>query len=214
MVMEVITNGGINRMEKKNVMKEIISWVIIICGAFLAATIINSQVFEKVIVQQSSMENTLFEDQHLIVNKLSYNFNEPKSGDIIIFQKYKKMGTLIDDIKNSVVNIVSLFDKEKNSEKNEYLVKRVIGVEGDEVDIIDGSVYINRIKLEESYANGVTEAKVIELPVIVGENEVFVLGDNRGVSLDSRSFGLINLNQVAGKVLFRIYPFNLIGKIK
>jgi len=201
-------------MGKNEVLKEIISWVLIICGAFLAATIINSQVFEKVIVQQSSMETTLFGGQHLIVNKLSYNFEKPKSGDIIIFQKYEKMGTLVDDIKNSVVNLVSLFDKEKNSDKNKYLVKRVIGVEGDEVDIIDGSVYVNGVKLDESYAKGVTEEKVIELPIIVGKDEVFVMGDNREVSADSRALGPIKINQVAGKVIFRVYPFNQMGKIK
>ncbi|MHB8131721.1 MAG: signal peptidase I [Mobilitalea sp.] len=201
-------------MGKNKVIKEIISWVLILCGAFLAATIINSQVFEKVIVQQSSMDTTLFDGQHLIVNKLSYNFNEPKSGDIIIFQKYEKMGTLINDIKNSVVNLASLFDKEKKREKNDYLVKRVIGVEGDEVDIIDGSVYINGVNLEEPYAKGVTEKKVIELPIIVGKDEVFVLGDNREVSTDSRAFGPIKINQVAGKVIFRLYPFDKMGKIK
>ena len=201
-------------MGKNKVIKEIISWVLIICGAFLAATIINSQVFEKVIVQQSSMDTTLFEGQHLIVNKLSYNFNEPKSGDIIIFQKYEKMGTLINDIKNSIVNLPTLFDKENNSKKNNYLVKRVIGVEGDEVNIIDGSVYINGEKLEESYTKGVTEEKAIELPIIVGKDEVFVMGDNREVSTDSRELGPIKINQIAGKVIFRVYPFNQMGKIK
>ena len=201
-------------MGKNKVIKEIISWVLIICGAFLAATIINSQVFEKVIVQQSSMDTTLFEGQHLIVNKLSYNFNEPKSGDIIIFQKYEKMGTLINDIKNSIVNLPTLFVKENNSKKNNYLVKRVIGVEGDEVNIIDGSVYINGEKLEESYTKGVTEEKAIELPIIVGKDEVFVMGDNREVSTDSRELGPIKINQIAGKVIFRVYPFNQMGKIK
>jgi signal peptidase I len=201
-------------MDKKKVIKEIISWVLILCGAFFAAAIINSQVFEKVIVQQSSMENTLFGGQHLIVNKLSYNFNEPKNGDIIIFDKYEEMGTVFDDIKKSIVNLASIFDKEKKNEKNEYLVKRIIGVEGDEVDIKDGSVYINGVKLEEPYANGVTEEKLVELPITVEKNEVFVLGDNREVSTDSRALGPINKNQVAGKVVFRVYPFKQMGKIK
>jgi signal peptidase I len=108
-----------------------------------------------------------------------------------------------------------VFDKNNNSsEKSNKLVKRVIGVAGDEVDIKDGYVYLNGKKLEEPYTKGETMPKEFKLPFKVGENELFVLGDNRLVSKDSRKFGPIDYNQVEGKAIYRIYPFSQIGKIK
>jgi signal peptidase I len=201
--------------DKKKVIKEIRSWIFSILAVFFIATLINSKVFAKVQVQQSSMENTLFTNQQLIVDKLSYNFTEPKRGDIIIFLENEKKGTIIDDILKTADSIVSIFNKNNDSsKKSNKLVKRVIGVAGDEVDIKDGYVYLNGKKLEETYAKGETTPKEFKLPFKVGENELFVLGDNRLVSKDSRKFGPIDYKQVEGKAIYRIYPSDQIGKIK
>lgn len=200
---------------KKKVIREIRSWIFSILGAFFIAALLNSKAFAKVQVQQSSMENTLFNNQQLIVDKLSYNFAEPKRGDIIIFLEDEEKGTIVDDALTIVDGIVSMFsDNKVVDEKNNRLVKRVIGVAGDEVDIKDGYVYLNGEKLEEPYAKGETLNGEFKLPVKIGENELFVLGDNRMVSKDSRKFGLINCKQVEGKAIYRVYPFNEIGKIK
>jgi signal peptidase I len=200
-------------MDKKKIIREIRSWIFIIAGAFLFTLLFNSTVFAKVKVEQSSMENTLFENQQLIVNKLSYNFQTPKRGDIIIFFKEEAKGNFIDNIGRTLDSMSSIFNKNK-VDQHERLVKRVIGVEGDEIDIRDGNVYVNGVKLEEPYANGETQAEEFELPVIVGKNELFVIGDNRSVSIDSRRFGPIKCDQVEGKAIFRIYPFNKMGKVK
>jgi signal peptidase I len=156
-----------------------------------------------VIVEQSSMENTLFENQKLMINKL----DEPARGDIIIFFTDFESNSIIDDI------AITLNDLFIDSEKYTRYVKRVIGVEGDEIDIFEGAVYVNGIKLEEPYANGVTIAGAFDLPVTVGKNELFVLGDNRGVSSDSRDFGLINSKQIDGKAIYRVYPLSEMGSI-
>lgn len=199
----------------KKVIKEIKSWIVAILVAFFVATLLNSKAFAKVQVQQSSMENTLFNNQQLIVDKLSYNFVEPKRGDIIIFLENKEKGTILDDALITVDSIVSIFSNDKASnERKDRLVKRVIGVAGDEVDIKDGYVYLNGKKLEEPYAKGKTISGEIELPIKIGENKLFVLGDNRAVSKDSRKFGLINCKQVEGKAIYRVYPSNQIGRIK
>ncbi|KOA20407.1 signal peptidase I T [Clostridium homopropionicum DSM 5847] len=201
--------------DKKKLIKEINSWIFSILGGFLIAVLINSKVFAKVQVQQSSMENTLFTNQQLIVDKLSYNFKKPKRGDIIIFLEDGKKGTILDDALSTIDSIVSIFSNNKDySEESKRLVKRVIGAPGDEVDIKDGYVYVNDEKLQEAYAKGETFTREFKLPVKVGENELFVLGDNRMVSMDSRKFGLINFKQVEGKAIFRVYPFNEIGEIK
>lgn len=201
--------------DKKKVIKEIRSWFFTILGAFFIVTILNSKVFAKVQVQQSSMENTLFTNQQLIVDKLSYNFSEPKRGDIIIFLENEEKGTVIDDTLRNINSMVSLFNGVKEvTESHNRLVKRVIGIEGDEIDIKDGYVYINGNKLEESYVKGKTLNGDFKLPAKVGHNKLFVLGDNRPVSKDSRKFGLIDIDQVEGKAIYRVYPFDKIGNLK
>lgn len=202
-------------LDKKKVIKEIRSWFFSILGAFFIVTLLNTKVFAKVQVQQSSMENTLFENQQLIVDKLSYNFSEPKRGDIIIFLEKEVKGNIIDDALRNIDSMASLFSGSKNlNELHPRLVKRVIGIEGDEIDIKDGYVYVNGNKLEEPYVNGETLKGDFKLPVKVGHNKLFVLGDHRSVSTDSRTFGLIDIEQVDGKAIYRVYPFDKLGSIK
>lgn len=196
--------------DKKKIWKEIRSWAFIILGSFIFAFFINSEVLAKVIVEQSSMENTLFENQQLIVDELSYNFKQPVRGDIIIFLKDEEKGNIIDSFVRYMDGFKELFTEDPLHTR---YVKRVIGVEGDVVDIKDGYVYINEEKLIESYANGLTYEREFELPYTVEENELFVLGDNRDYSSDSRAFGPISIDQVEGKAFFRIYPFNEMGII-
>lgn len=198
-------------MDKKKLFREIKSWVLIVLVAFVMAFLIESEVFAKVTVEQSSMENTLFQNQQLIVNVLSYHFEKPKRGDIIIFFPDEKNGNLLNKFKRYIDGYSELFT---GVEKHERYVKRVIGVEGDVIDIKDGSVYVNGEKLDEPYVNGITEPRDYKLPCTVGKDEIFVMGDHRQVSEDSRQFGPISLKQVEGKAFFRIYPFNKFGKIK
>lgn len=201
--------------DKKKIIKEVRSWFFSILGAFFIVTLLNSKVFAKVQVQQSSMENTLFTNQQLIVDKLSYNFSEPQRGDIIIFLENEEKGTIVDDAFRNIYNIVSLFDTDnKVSESHSRLVKRVIGVQGDEIDIKDGYVYLNGNKLKEPYVKGETLNGDFKLPIKVRQNKLFVLGDNRPVSKDSRKFGLIDIKQVEGKAIYRVYPFDKVGNLK
>ena len=198
-------------IENKKIIKEIKSWTFSIIGSFFILAVLNSKVYANVKVQQSSMENTLYNNQQLIVDKLSYNFAEPKRGDIIIFFESKQKGTIIEDTLEIVNSIKST---SKNTNKDIRLVKRIIGIPGDEVNIKDGYVYINDKKSIEPYVKGQTFSETLELPIIIPKNQLFVLGDNRAVSKDSRYFGLINYNQLEGKVIFRVFPFNKIGVIK
>ncbi|MBU3143689.1 signal peptidase I [Clostridium sp. CF012] len=198
-------------MKKNKIIKEIRNWVFPILGAFLIASLINSKVFARVQVEQGSMENTLYSGQQLIVDKLIYNVAMPKRGNIIIFLEDEQKGTIIDDTAIFVNNIKSRFE---NTDKDRRLVKRIIGIPGDEVNIKDGYVYVNGEKLDEPYAKGQTFSDEDKYPIKVTTNKLFVLGDNRTVSIDSRAFGLVNFNQVEGKAVFRVFPFNKIGAIK
>ena len=198
-------------IKSNQIIKEIRNLIFPILGAFLIASLINSKVFARVQVQQESMENTLYGDQQLIVDKLSYNFARPKRGDIIIFLENGQTGTIIEDTAIFLNNIKSVF---KNTEQDKRLVKRVIGIPGDEVSIKDGYVYVNGEKLNESYVKGQTFSDEEKYSIRVTANKLFVLGDNRPISRDSRTFGLINYNQVEGKAVFRVFPFNKIGALK
>lgn len=199
-------------MDKKSkIMKEVRSWVLIILGAFFFAFLINSEVLAKVIVDQSSMEDTLFTGQQLFVDVLSYHFEKPEHGDIIIFFPDEEKGNLINSFSRYIDGYRELFT---GIEYHERYVKRVIGVAGDTIDIKDGFVYVNGEKQEEAYVKGITELREFELPYTVQKGELFVMGDNREVSMDSRAFGPISLKQVEGKAFFRVYPFSKMGKIK
>ena len=198
-------------MKGKIVIREMRGLLLTIVGSIIALSIINTKVFAMAKVQQSSMENTLYSDEKLIVDKLSYNFVKPERGDIIIFLKDEEKGNVLEESYKYIKEVTSFNHLADN--RTRY-VKRVIGIEGDEISISSGHVYINGEKIEELYIKGETYNRDIKFPIVVGENEIFVLGDNREVSQDSRDFGLINLNQIEGKAIFRALPLERLGVLK
>ncbi|BCN29119.1 signal peptidase I [Anaeromicropila herbilytica] len=197
---------------KKNTFKEIINLFLLFIGTIFFVMLFNTTVLAKVQVEQTSMENTLLNKQQLLVDKLSYRFSNPQREDIIIFLPDKEKGSILDESLATLDQMMSTFSHYK--QKDTYYVKRVIGVAGDKVDIKNGYVYVNDVKLDEPYTKGETIEHEIHLPLTVGKNKLFVMGDHRSVSMDSRSFGVIDLNQVEGKAIFRVYPWDKVGRIQ
>lgn len=148
-------------------------------------------VIQRTIVDGSSMKPTLADGDNIIVSKMSYWFSEPERFDIIVFTYDKK---------NSI-----------------HYIKRVIGLPGDTVQIINGSVYINGELLKEDVygSASMNYAGIASEPITLGEGEYFVLGDNRNESSDSRmaDVGIIHAEQIEGKAWLRIYPFSDFGLI-
>lgn len=139
-----------------------------------------------ILVKKTSMLPTLEENDYILISKQAYNFGTPEQGDIIVF---------------------------KVKDKNEFYIKRVIGLPNQEVDIENGTVYINNKALNEDYTlNGVTPGRVKDFTV--PEGSLYVLGDNRENSVDSRDIGPIKIDDVAGKVIIRLYPFSKFGTIR
>lgn len=172
----------------EKVKKEIFEWVKVFALAIVFAFII-TQFIKPTLVRGDSMYSTLEEGDYLIINRMSYKFKEPERGDIIVFES----------------------DLQQDDGSSKDLVKRVIGVSGDTVKIKNSKVYVNGEELVEPYIDDeVTEG---DIDTVVPENSVFVLGDNREISLDSRydSVGFINDSDILGKVFVRLYPFNKIG---
>lgn len=204
-----------SRRPKKSLFRRLIEWIITIIAAIIIALFIISNIVTLTQIKEQSMEPTLSEDDRVIVNKLRYILNEPEVGDIVILNSNIEEKGIIRNMvyegKDIVENIKYRFTGE--IEKNN-LVKRVIGVEGDIINIMDGNLYINNTLQEESYINGLTQAKSsTKYPLEVTEEKVFVMGDNRENSLDSRNFGLIGTESIKGRVGYRILPFGKFGII-
>ncbi len=175
----------------KKTKNEILEWIKTIFTSLALAMVI-TLIVQPTIVSGKSMDPTLENKDYLFLNKLAYKAESPKRGDIIVFK-------------------TDLIDKKSNKKKD--LVKRVIALPGEHILIKNSEVYINNKYLDESYINDVyTEG---DIDIVVPENHIFVMGDNRPDSLDSRNqnIGTISLDDVIGKVVIRAYPFDKIGKI-
>jgi len=177
--------------EKPNVMRELLGMLVYV-GVVLAITfLIITFVGQRTHVSGESMENTLDDGDQLIVDKLTYRFHDPERFDIIVFPfRYKD---------------------------NTYYIKRIIGLPGETVQITDGEIYINGELLKESYGREVMQdAGLAAEPITLGEDEYFVLGDNRNYSSDSRdpSVALIHRKEIIGRAWLRIWPLNSFGILK
>lgn len=198
----------------KSIIREILEWVFLIIAAVLIASIIQSELFALTEVNMESMVDTLEPGDKLIMSKLAYCFDEPKRGDIIIF--------LRDEPVNGVLGRASIYLEDvalklKKEYRRNRLIKRVIGIPGDTIEIRDNILYVNGVAQHEPYARiDPVENKVLNRELektVVLPGELFVLGDNRGHSLDSRNFGKINMSWVEGKAIFRVMPFSKFGSL-
>ena len=200
--------------------KEIFEWFYTIAIALVIAFAIKAFLFDVVRVDGSSMFPTLENNDRLIVTKLGY---EPKQGDIIILDSsyknreeyYDKLAQYKNKEKLSAMDkFLNLKDLPKNLKKK-YYVKRVIALPGQTVDLKDGKVYVDGELLDEPYYSGITQSidATVEYPVTVEDDMVFVMGDNRPHSKDSRSseLGQVPYEAVLGKSQLRIWPLNDIG---
>lgn len=207
--------------ENKSIGKEIFEWAYSIVIAVIIAFLIKGFLFDIVKVDGQSMYPTLDHNDRLVVTRLGY---KPKQGDIVILDaNYKNRGIYFDSLAASKgVEELSAFDRIKagfnlpEDSKKVYYVKRIIATEGQTVDVREGKVFVDGEELDEPYYDGETYATdlVVQYPFTVSEDCVFVMGDNRGNSTDSRSsrLGEVDEDAILGKSQFRIFPFSTIGK--
>ncbi len=168
---------------KSKTVRSCYEWAQLICGTVAVMTCIYIFLFRMVDVHGSSMEATLSHGERLLLSSLPYT---PDYTDIVVIDR---------------------------GGSQEPLIKRVIGLPGDTIFVDDGKVYRNDVLLEEPYIVVDTAPEQMTNPVVVPEDMVFVMGDNRtvGQSLDSRTFGCVPQQAIVGKTVYRLYPLNRLG---
>jgi signal peptidase I len=170
--------------KKKNKKKETIGWIISLSTAVVLALLLRFFVFEFVLVDGPSMEPTLWTKEIMLVEKVTYKFSPPERYNVVV---------------------VTL-ETEKTT-----VVKRVIGLPGDTLQIKDGKLYINDKLTEESYLGEAMDPAQCDFePVTVPDNCIFVMGDHRNVSVDSRAVGPIPYQEILGRAVFVVWPFDKI----
>jgi signal peptidase I len=154
--------------------------------ALLIVLVVNVFLAQATRVEGQSMEPNLHNNERLIIEKISYHFHPPRRGDIVIIRMPNR--------------------------HSDPLIKRVVGLPGETIEIRDGHVYINGQMLNEPYLEQLTYGDTG--PQVIAPGNIFVLGDNRGASNDSRSFGEVSIDRIVGHAWFRYWPLNEVGLVR
>jgi signal peptidase I len=171
----------------KNTMNEIREWIVSIAIAAAVTFTIKYFVFDIIQVSGTSMVPTLHNNDRVTVEKISLKMNKLTRGEIVIFDPGDKGRGIY--------------------------IKRIIGLPGDDVEIKEGLVYVNGESIKEDYLKPGTYTDS-DMKLTVPDNEIFVLGDNREVSEDSRYIGPVPIENLKGHAVFRLFPFNQMGSLK
>lgn len=194
-------NNRNNKQNKENVKTDqksdnllvFLDWLKTFLIVILVGVLLTVFVIQKNIVQGPSMEPTLDNGDQVFVEKVSKYFSITR-GDIITIEQTDPL------------------------HPETLLIKRIIGLPGEKVQIKDGHVYINDELFDEPYISDIVETAIDpqydKAVVVLQEDEYFVLGDNRPISKDSRRIGPVHKDQIIGKVLFQFYPFDEFGKVE
>lgn len=175
--------------DKKKKIRGYILETLIYVGLFvLCAFVVPNYVMQRAKVSGTSMENTLFDEDNVLVDKISYQFHNPERFDVVVFYPFEG--------------------------EEEHYVKRVIGLPGETIQIIGSDIYIDGKILEENFGKDpITYAGIAAEPITLGEDEFFLMGDNREDSYDCRyeDIGPVHKSAIDGKAILRIWPLKSFG---
>jgi signal peptidase I len=182
--------------------RQIREWIVVLATALVVATLLRTFVVQQYYIAGPSMEPTLIGDDRVLVNKLAYRFSVPSRGDVVVFDRITTNGDTV---------------------QHDDLIKRVIALPGETVEIRNCVVLIDGISLDEPWLEpessvtgrddslqcGVANTE----PTLVGDSEVYLVGDNRAMSFDSRMFGSVSIDVIAGKAMVVIWPLPSVGRL-
>lgn len=185
-----------DQSKSNQAVKAIRDWVVVIAVALVIAFLVRVFVFQQFYISGPSMESTLFQDNRVLVSKFSYRLRDIGRGDIVVFDRVTNNGQEV---------------------QHDDLIKRVIGLSGEAIEIKNCVVYVNNKMLIEPYLNSYDLAeesledrcRVPNLPAQrIPLDQIFVMGDNRPQSFDSRMFGPINSDLIVGKAFILLWPIS------
>lgn len=182
---------------------------ILILVALIVAVVIKTFLIQAFFIPSGSMIPTLEIDDRVMVNKLAYTFGDPEPGDIIVFDSPfdddDNQESLVDKVVRNVAESLGL-----RTAAAEDLIKRIIAVGGDTIEINDNTVFVNGVALDEPYL--ATDSVMDDMEAqAIPEGMVWVMGDNRSRSQDSRRFGPIDESHIIGRAFVRMWPFDRFG---
>ena len=181
--------------KKRTALSYILEGVIYIALIFACVYIVPNYVVQRTVVSGESVQDTLQDEESLLIDKISYRFSDPKRYDIIVFYP-------------------------KGREVEEFYVKRIFGLPGETIQIKGDDIYINGEKIDDPYAkDSMEDAGIAAKPYKLADDEYFVLGDHRSASIDSRIMpddplegpGPVKFENIAGRVFLRIWPLKKFG---
>ncbi|MBE7065198.1 MAG: signal peptidase I [Ruminococcaceae bacterium] len=198
------------KFEKKalKITKDVISFMLIVVLAFVAAIFINIYIIRTSNISGTSMYPTMQHGQTVLISRVPYMVSEPEKGDVIVFDSSKKARTFLRDIGEALRDntLTRIFmDKKSPVEEETFYIKRIVGVAGDEITVKDYTMYLNGVPIEDKgYSindDGTAYYPYEGMSWKVEEGYVFVMGDNRINSKDSRIMGTIPIDCIMGKVV-------------
>lgn len=196
-------NGGqvdADGKKKKSTARVVIEWVVVLAGALALALVLRAVLFQAYYIRFTSMEPTLQNGDRVLVNKLGYDIGDVDRGDLVVFERPSGV----------------------SGRQEDDLIKRVIALPGEVIKFVEGDVYIDNRRLHEPYLEspGITTgrmpsgcAELVDGGCLIGAGEVFVMGDNRANSTDSRAFGPISEHLIVGHAFLRLWPVTDFGRL-
>lgn len=175
---------------KSQGIRSAIEWVLVVSCAILVSVLVRQFLFQAFYIESQSMETTLAVNDRVLVNRLSYKWGDVGRGDVVVFSRLPEDPGVTRD-----------------------LIKRVIGLPGEEVEGRASAIYINGVRLDEPYLVAENMDFADFQPVIVPAGELFVMGDNRDNSLDSRRFGTVDVDRAAGRAFITFWPPQRAGSL-
>lgn len=182
---------------------------VLLVGAVILAVLIKSLLIQPFEIPSSSMHPTLQVGDRVMVSKISYLFGEPGRGDVVVFSppgRFQPDRNVFEVVWHEVREAFGWYDISEAD-----LIKRVVATGGDRVEIRRDEVWVNGELLDEPYLGSFTQEETFTLEV--EEDHLFLMGDHRSKSSDSRVFGTVPEDNVVGKAVFRIWPFDRLGGI-